>query len=147
MTTQVPVAARPEPLSSNPLRRIGGDLVHEFRSRGSFPPGPSRFSMRRTTRFLHDPLSLLLGCYEEYGPVFSMRLFHERFVFMLGPEANRFVFGNSELFEMEQAFQALVPVDGPTSLIVSDGEDHKRRRRLVQPALVHRQIEIGRAHV
>jgi len=25
-------------------------------------------------------------------------------------------------------------------LIVSDGEDHKRRRRLVQPALVHRQI-------
>ncbi|MGZ3147855.1 cytochrome P450 [Lentzea chajnantorensis] len=41
---------------------------------------------------------------------------------------------------MERAFQSLVPVDGPTSLIVSDGEDHGRRRRLVQPALAHRRI-------
>lgn len=62
------------------------------------------------------------------------------YTYLLGPEANRFVFANSELFEVERAFQVLVPVDGPTSLIVSDGEDHKRRRRLVQPALVHRQI-------
>lgn len=62
------------------------------------------------------------------------------YTYLLGPEANRFVFANSELFGMEEAFQALVPVDGPTSLIVSDGEDHKRRRRLVQPALAHRQI-------
>lgn len=80
-----------------------------------------------------DLLSVL---HARFGPVVRMG----PYTYLLGPEANRFVFANSELFGMEEAFQALVPVDGPTSLIVSDGEDHKRRRRLVQPALVHRQI-------
>ncbi|GAB2861513.1 cytochrome P450 [Lentzea nigeriaca] len=79
---------------------------------------------------------LLSGLYRRFGPVVRMG----PYTYLLGPEANRFVFANSELFEVERAFQVLVPVDGPTSLIVSDGEDHKRRRRLVQPALVHRQI-------
>lgn len=79
----------------------------------------------------------LLGVlHRRFGPVVRMG----PYTYLLGPEANRFVFANSELFEVERAFQVLVPVDGPTSLIVSDGEDHKRRRRHVQPALVHRQI-------
>lgn len=79
---------------------------------------------------------LLASLYRRFGPVVRMG----PYTYLLGPEANRFVFGHSELFEVERAFQSLVPVDGPTSLIVSDGEDHKRRRRFVQPALAHRQI-------
>lgn len=79
---------------------------------------------------------LLSALHRRFGPVVRMG----PYTYLLGPEANQFVFANSELFEMEQAFQSLVPVDGPTSLIVSDGEDHRRRRRLLQPALVHRQV-------
>ncbi|GHH62674.1 cytochrome P450 [Lentzea cavernae] len=79
---------------------------------------------------------LLAGLYRRFGPVVRVG----PHTYLLGPEANRFVFAHSELFEVERAFQSLVPVDGPTSLIVSDGEDHKRRRRFVQPALAHRQI-------
>ncbi len=79
---------------------------------------------------------LLLALHRRFGPVVRVG----PYTYLLGPEANRFVFANSELFGVEQAFRSLVPVDGPTSLIVSDGEDHRRRRRLVQPALVHRQI-------
>ncbi|ANZ42482.1 cytochrome P450 [Lentzea guizhouensis] len=78
----------------------------------------------------------LLALHRRFGPVVRMG----PYTYLLGPEANRFVFANSELFGVQEAFQSLVPVDGPTSLIVSDGDDHKRRRRLVQPALVHRQI-------
>jgi len=63
------------------------------------------------------------------------------YVHLLGPEANKFVFANSDAFGWREAFQALVLVDGPTALIVSDGEDHRRRRSLVQPALHHRQVE------
>jgi cytochrome P450 len=37
--------------------------------------------------------------------------------------------------------QVLIPVDGPTALIVSDGADHRRRRTSVQPALHHRQVQ------
>ncbi|HUQ54598.1 cytochrome P450 [Lentzea sp.] len=80
-----------------------------------------------------DLLSVL---YRRFGPVVRVG----PYTYLLGPEANRFLFAHAELFEVERAFQSLVPVDGPTSLIVSDGEDHRRRRRLVQPALVHRQI-------
>ncbi|SER97252.1 hypothetical protein SAMN05216188_118159 [Lentzea xinjiangensis] len=79
---------------------------------------------------------LLAGLYRRFGPVVRVG----PYTYLLGPEANRFVFAHAELFEVERAFQSLVPVDGPTSLIVSDGEDHQRRRRLVQPALAHRQI-------
>ena len=36
-------------------------------------------------------LPLLLSAYEDFGPIFSLRLLHSRVVFMLGPEANHFV--------------------------------------------------------
>jgi cytochrome P450 len=88
-----------------------------------------------TVRYL--PGEFLLACYRRRGPVTGIG----RYVYLLGPEANRFVFANSELFRWREAFEGLIPVDGPTSLIVSDGPDHRRRRRLVQPALHHRQIE------
>ncbi|SDP53679.1 cytochrome P450 [Lentzea jiangxiensis] len=79
---------------------------------------------------------LLAGLHRRFGPVVRTG----PYTYLLGAEANRFVFAHSELFEVERAFQSLVPVDGPTSLIVSDGEDHKRRRGFVQPALAHRRI-------
>lgn len=88
-----------------------------------------------TVKYL--PGELLLACYRRRGPVTSVG----RYVYLLGPEANRFVFANSELFRWREAFEGLIPVDGATSLIVSDGTAHRRRRRLVQPALHHRQIE------
>jgi len=37
--------------------------------------------------------------------------------------------------------QALVADDGETALVVSDGEDHKRRRRLVQPAFSIKRVD------
>lgn len=51
------------------------------------------------------------------------------------------LFANSDLFRWREAFEARIPLDGETTLIVSDGADHRRRRRLVQPALHHRQAE------
>lgn len=85
----------------------------------------------------YPPGDLLSACYHRRGPVTRIG----RYVYLLGSEANRFVFANSNLFRWREAFAGLVPVDGPTSLIVSDGAEHRRRRRLVQPALHHRRID------
>jgi cytochrome P450 len=85
----------------------------------------------------YAPGEVLLWLYRRRGPVTRAG----QFVYLLGPEANRFVFANSELFRWREAFEGLVPVDGDTALIVSDGPEHRRRRRLVAPALHHRQIE------
>ncbi|MBN6034722.1 cytochrome P450 [Amycolatopsis sp. 195334CR] len=85
----------------------------------------------------YPPGEILLKLHARFGPAVKAG---PSYAYLLGPEANRFLFANSELFSWREAFDLLVPVDGPTSLIVSDGEDHRRRRRLVQPALHHRQI-------
>ncbi|MBB3052611.1 hypothetical protein FHS23_003645 [Prauserella isguenensis] len=85
----------------------------------------------------YPPGEILLAAYRRRGPVTGIG----RYVYLLGPEANRFVFAHSELFRWREAFEGLIPVDGSTSLIVSDGSAHRRRRRLVQPALHHRQVE------
>ncbi|MFD0900976.1 cytochrome P450 [Actinomadura sediminis] len=83
----------------------------------------------------------LITLYERHGPVFRLGTGRAGYVYLLGPDANRFVFGNQHLFRNREAFESLVPVNGETSLIVSDGEDHRRRRALVRPALHHRQID------
>ena len=88
----------------------------------------------------YRPAELLLAMYRRFGPVVRFG----RYVYLLGPDANRFVFANSHLFRWREAYEALVPVDGPTALIVSDGEEHQRRRRSVQPALHHNRTYLER---
>ena len=113
-------------MASNSIRTDGGTYaVARFRD--------------HTVRF--RPAEILLALHHRYGPVLSVGAGGSRNVYLLGPEANRFVFAHSELFRWREAFEILVPVDGETALIVSDGAEHRRRRRLVQPALHHRQID------
>ena len=93
---------------------------------------------QRPVRYL--PGEVLLALYRRRGPVINQRFGGYGLVYLLGPEANKFVFANSDAFSWWDAFQVLVPVVGPTALIVSDGAEHRRRRSLVQPAFHHQQI-------
>ncbi len=73
--------------------------------------------------------------YDHYGPVveFGFRPFH--YVALFGVDANRYLLAeHPENFRWRDAMASLIPVDGETALVVSDGEEHERRRRLVQPA-------------
>jgi cytochrome P450 len=87
------------------------------------------------------PGEALLALYRWRGPVINEGVGGHGYTYLLGPEANKFVFANSDAFSWSDAFQVLVPVDGPTALIVSDGSDHRRRRNLVQPAFHHQQVQ------
>jgi cytochrome P450 len=87
------------------------------------------------------PAEVLLALYRWRGPVIDQGFGRYGYIHLLGPEANKFVFANSDAFGMREAMQVLIPVDGPTALIVSDGTDHRRRRTIVQPALHHRQVQ------
>jgi cytochrome P450 len=125
----------PPPVSHNPFRRIGSDIWAELRHRGPYPPGPSSFDMRRTMRFVNDPLPILLDAYERHGPIFSVRVFHERIVFMLGPEANHYVLvSNAANFHWREGdFGQLIPLLGD-GLLTIDGDYHRRARRIMLPA-------------
>ncbi|KZS65105.1 Putative cytochrome P450 139 [Mycobacterium pseudokansasii] len=93
----------------------------------------------RTVPYL--PGEALLALYRHRGAVVDAGVGRHGFVYLLGPEANKFVFANADAFSWRETFESLVPVDGPTALIVSDGEDHRRRRSVVAPGLRHRQVQ------
>lgn len=140
--TAAPVS-RPPQMSPNPFRRVVGDVAAEWRGRGrgSFPPGPRDFSVGRTYQVARDPLPLLLGAYEEYGPIFSMRLLHIRSVFMIGPEANHFITVSApENFHWrESSFGDLIPLLGD-GLLTTDDDYHDRARAIMMPAFHREQV-------
>jgi cytochrome P450 len=139
-------AARPPEMSGNPVRRVVGDLWEEWRERGKFPPGRTDFSWARTHQIAHDPLPLLLGAYEEFGPIFSLRLLHSRVVFMLGPEANHFVtVAHPENFHWrESSFGDLIPLLGD-GLLTVDEDYHDRARAIMLPAFHREQVAAATA--
>ncbi len=75
----------------------------------------------RMARRPHEGLEKL---YRRHGPVCTIGAGPFRYTYLLGPDANRFVIGHSRLFRWREAFEALIPVDGETALIVSEGPDH-----------------------
>ncbi|MEQ1786521.1 MAG: cytochrome P450 [Acidimicrobiales bacterium] len=87
-------------------------------------------------------VGVLQHLHERYGPVVDFGYGSNRMVLVFGPEANEHVLSKAaDTFEWGEAMQALVAVDGPTALVVSDGDDHRRRRRLVQPAFSIKRVD------
>lgn len=89
----------------------------------------------------YPPGEALLALYRWRGPVINSGVGRRGYTYLLGPEANKFVFANADAFSWRETFENLAIVDGPTALIVSDGDDHRRRRSVVAPGLRHRQIQ------
>ena len=127
--------APPPPVSTNPVVRLVGDLVAEARATVPFPPGDTTPSLARTQAFASDPLPILLDAYERYGPVFTLRIFHGRTVFMLGPEANHHLLvTHAHNFRWRDGFMGdLIPLLGD-GLLTIDGEFHRRSRKAMLPA-------------
>src|SRR5436305_881848 len=131
--------AAPEPLSTNPLRRLTTDILTERGFAEPLPPGPTGFSLPRTRAFARNPLPILLDAYERHGPVFSLRILHACGVFLLGPEANHYVtVSHADNFRWrEGGLGDLIPLLGDGMLTI-DGAYHKRARRIMLPAF-HRE--------
>lgn len=92
-------------------------------------------------RQLRDPYETLMAAYRRWGRVFAIGYGPLRYVYVLGPEANEMILhSRARDFTWREAFKSLIPVDGDTALVVSDGAEHARRRSLVQPAFTLRRI-------
>ncbi|WP_156661213.1 cytochrome P450 [Mycobacterium sp. 852002-51163_SCH5372311] len=87
------------------------------------------------------PGEALLALYRRRGAVLNSGVGRHGYTYLLGAEANKFVFANADAFSWRETFESLAIVDGPTALIVSDGDDHRRRRSVVAPGLRHREIQ------
>jgi cytochrome P450 len=133
--------APPPPVPGGVLARVRSDMRWQKAARGRFPPGELSFSMRRTREFEREPLPLLLRLHGEYGPVFSMRLMYAPVVFALGPEANHYmtVSGASNFRWRDGGMGDLIPLLGD-GLLTTDGDYHRRARRIMLPAFHREQI-------
>lgn len=131
----------PAPATTNPLRRILGDLRAERRAADPLPPGRTRPSIAFTRRFAADPLPILLDGYRRWGPVFTLRVMHMPVVFMLGPAANHYmtVSHAANFAWREGSMGDLIPLLGD-GLLTTDGAAHRRARRIVLPTFHHERI-------
>ena len=123
------------------LNRVRADLRSSRAARGQWPPGELSFSARRTRAFERNPLPVLLRMYEEYGPVFTLRLLYLPIVFALGPEANHYmtVSHASNFRWRDGSMGDLIPLIGD-GLLTTDGDYHKRARRIMLQAFHREQL-------
>ena len=101
-------------------------------------PGPGRIGhLRYLNAVAGQPYGGLLDLYKRYGVVCKFGFGAQRYVMLFGAEANRLLLDDSPKnpkFLSRDVLSALIPVVGSQAIVVSDGEDHRRRRSLVQPA-------------
>ena len=106
-------------------------------------PRPNVVEHLRLAAGVQDLAGTLERIHRTYGPVVDVgyRL-PARVVYLFGPEANRHVLAdNAANFTWREAFRPLEVVNGPTALVLSDGDVHRRRRRLVQPAFARTRVD------
>src|SRR5256714_3247829 len=101
----------------------------------ALPPGPRAPAAVNILRFSRRPLDVLLAWHARYGNVFTVR--YTGFgtgVYVADPDAIRELFtGDQSDLLAGDANSVLEPVLGPRSVLVLDGPEHLRQRRLLLP--------------
>ena len=107
-------------------------------------PGPS--GVLATLRVLRglaaDPCPALDACSEKYGATFAVGVGPLRIVVIGDPAHLDAMFSTpSDAFKWGHWANVLGFIVGRTSMIVSDGADHRRRRGRVQPGFARRRLD------
>jgi cytochrome P450 len=91
--------------------------------------------LAQTLWYATRPLQFLEHCHRRYGDVFTVRsLLFGTEVVVVRPEAIREVFtGDPAVFRAGEANETVRPMVGDRSLLLLDGAEHVRRRKLVLP--------------
>ncbi|MEL6901895.1 MAG: cytochrome P450 [Cyanobacteria bacterium J06606_4] len=99
-------------------------------------PNPVALSgIRQLLNWLTRPYAYLDECAEAYGDTFTMNIFgFQPLVFFSDPKAIKDIFaGGGDQFDVGRGQRILQPLFGNNSLLILDGERHKRERKLLMP--------------
>jgi cytochrome P450 len=104
-------------------------------SQDRLPPGPATSQLRQTWEYAQRPLRFLERCRDEYGEPFTVRVARGApFVVFSDPDAIKDVFtGSPQVLRSGEANAVFRAGLGDRSLIVLDGDEHMRDRKLVLP--------------
>jgi cytochrome P450 family 135 len=100
----------------------------------ALPPGPRTPRAVQTTRYVIDPYGFFGSANRAFGDVVTVRVMSETWVVLAHPDAVREVFshGPDEL-DSGVANRTLRPLLGTQNVLLLDGAEHLRRRKLVLP--------------
>jgi cytochrome P450 family 135 len=109
---------------------------------GSLPPGPPLPRWIQTAGFMLGGVRFLEACRRRYGDVITMgTLFDERFVMVFDPAAVKELFqGSGDQLHAGEANALLGPILGERSVLLLDGAEHLRHRRLLLPPFHGRRM-------
>ena len=100
----------------------------------ALPPGPSGPKTLQIGRFLLQPTAFLDSCQRRYGDYFTLRLPNRTSVISSDPAAVKTVFtGDPEQLQAGRSNAILRPILGDRSVLLLDGREHLRQRRLLLP--------------
>jgi cytochrome P450 len=100
----------------------------------TLPPGPRRPGVLQSLEYGLDPYGYFRRARRRFGDVFTIHVVGEEWVVLGHPDAVREVFGyGSDELDSGQANFALRPILGTRNVLLLDGEEHLRRRKLVLP--------------
>ncbi|HTZ64689.1 MAG TPA: cytochrome P450 [Solirubrobacteraceae bacterium] len=101
----------------------------------SLPPGPRLPRALQTLGFILAPSTFIDACRRRYGDVVTFSsLFDSGFVMVFAPELVKQVFrGSPEVLRAGEANAVLGPVVGARSVLLLDGAEHLRERKLMLP--------------
>ncbi|MGH2869552.1 MAG: cytochrome P450 [Solirubrobacteraceae bacterium] len=106
------------------------------------PPGPSLPRVLQTAGFLFGGARFLEACRRRYGDAVTFgTVFDQRFVMVFDPELLKQVFqGSNAQLHAGEANAVLGPILGERSVLLLDGAEHLRHRKLMLPAFHGRQL-------
>jgi cytochrome P450 family 135 len=101
----------------------------------TFPLGPTEAPAIQTARWLLRPIAFMESCRRRYGDAFSVRFlgFERPLVMLTDPEAIRALYTAHEHGLPPGRSVALLPVMGPGSVLLLEGQEHLARRKLMLP--------------
>ncbi len=99
------------------------------------PPGPQKSSFLQLIQWTADPLDLLEESAQVYGDPFTLEFRKGRpFVFLSHPETiQKILSSEGTNFDSGRGNYILLPIVGENSMLLTDGEDHARQRKLIFP--------------
>jgi cytochrome P450 len=100
------------------------------------PPGPRLPRFLQTAGFIFAPPRFIEACHRRYGDAVSFStLFDSRFVMVFSPELVKEVFrAPPDQLRAGEANAVLGPVLGDRSVLLLDGAEHLRQRKLMLPS-------------
>ena len=104
---------------------------HAVRRREGLPPGPRGPAAGETLRLAHDWVGFLQDCRRRYGDVFTVNFAgFGTAVYVADPDVCAAVFqGDPDVFRAGEAREVAEPIAGPRSVLILDGDEHRRERR------------------